>query len=300
MNLKVLARILTGITLILTVSLGITAQDATPEAAPAGEAQVTIQEVIDNPDTYVNTPISLSGVVSELVNVRSFLLTEDAALGADSVLVVNNSGQPLPLNLTADERFLVTGMLRSFTRDEGFNQDDWQNDYYDDQQIENLNLYERPLNEYAAYLVVEVMNANNLVPMITLQQLAGGAAPYDDGTVYAIEGYVNEVLTDNSFILGEGAAIANARAIVFGPATNDLTETENDLALADIAPEQFIRVYGTVAQLGGEGFVEDYDTWGEGFGYAYDATYDTTLYGDYEADEWEAVFANLIVPVPVE
>jgi hypothetical protein len=139
---------------------------------------------------------------------------------------------------------------------------------------------------------------NNLVPIIPLQNLASGAEPYNDNTVYAVEGYVNEILNDYSFIIGEGAALGNAQAIVFGPSTGDMTNNENDVALSDIAVDQYVRIYGTVSQLGGEDFVEDYNTWGENYGYGYDETYDTDLFGGYEADAWEAVFANAIIPIP--
>src|SRR5690606_35816341 len=54
---------------------------------------------------------TFEGVVTEMVNIRAFVLGEGAALDDDQVLVLNNSGQEFSIELTRDARVQVTGTI---------------------------------------------------------------------------------------------------------------------------------------------------------------------------------------------
>lgn len=115
MNARNLAKYLMLVLTFMLLTVAVSAQD---DAADDGlytgaELQTTIQEVVNNDTELVGQTVTVEGVVSELVNVRAFTLREDAVIDADGVLVINNTGQPFDLNVTADDRFLVTGIVHN-------------------------------------------------------------------------------------------------------------------------------------------------------------------------------------------
>lgn len=297
--------------LILFIS-PITAQDDTVngELLTGGEIQAFIQELVDDPASFAGETVTVEGVVGQLVNVRAFTLLEDAALGVDGVLVINNSGQPYDVNVSADGRFLVTGVVHNPIDDVYGDVSGYDREYYLDYtdnyivEDENLALYESAFNDYGGWTIIEVTNPGNLVPAVTLQELAGGAEPYDDSRVYAVEGYVNEIINDNLFIIGEGANIANARVLVFATANTDsdfnLGVSEFGLDYNTAYDEDYrVRVYGTISPLADEDFNDEFNDWND-FGLDYNTVYNDDNLSGYDIDEWEVVFADLIVPVPAE
>lgn len=125
-------RSLAVIVLILFVlPLTVAAQDATPTLTPEGEpvgtapaegllptvevapadGVPTLELVTSEPASFYGQELTLDGVVSELVNIRSFVLGEGAALDDDQVLVLNNSGQEFSIDLTRDASVQVTGTI---------------------------------------------------------------------------------------------------------------------------------------------------------------------------------------------
>lgn len=295
-----ITRLIPFIILLLLLPFAASAQDFDPDLT-GGEIQASIQEVVDNPADFMGQPVTIEGVVGEIVNVRGFTLIEDAAIAADGVLVINNTGQSWDLNLTRDSRVLVTGTVMEFTRDEVAYDPYYYEDYYDDLIVTDgtLLLYDRPFEEYADWTVIAVNTPGNVVPAVTLQTLAGGAEPYDDGRSYAIEGYVNEILGPNSIIIGEGATIANARVLVFGVDAYNM-ET-GAVGVGDLVEGDRVRVYGTVSQYGDANFTEQYNEWGADRDLIYDSDFDADLYNGYGIDEsWEAMFADLVVQIPPE
>lgn len=113
------------IIILLTLPLAVLAQDATPTLPPEGqpveglpteelppaEGEPNLESVTSDPASYYGQEVTFEGVVTELVNVRSFVLGEGAALDDDQVLVLNNSGHEFSLELTRDARVRVTGTI---------------------------------------------------------------------------------------------------------------------------------------------------------------------------------------------
>lgn len=102
--------------LVLVIGLlsfgAVAAQDAT--ATPAGdnvEVITTLEDLTANSDSYVGQEVTLEGVIEELLNVRTFVLGEGAALDNDQVLVINNTGQEFDLNVTRDQQVRLTGTV---------------------------------------------------------------------------------------------------------------------------------------------------------------------------------------------
>jgi hypothetical protein len=92
--------------------LTVSAQETTPiPEAPVDVGPPTLESVTADPATYYGQTVTFEGVVEELVNTRSFVLGEGAALDDDQVLVLNNSGQEFNIGLTRDARVSVTGVI---------------------------------------------------------------------------------------------------------------------------------------------------------------------------------------------
>jgi hypothetical protein len=112
--------------LVLSVSLA-AAQDATPEAtppavAPTPEGGFTLENLTADPKSYVGQQVSLEGTVEDMLNVRAFILGENAPIDNDQVLVINTSGKEFDIRLTKGARFRVTGTVYASFADGGYAQ----------------------------------------------------------------------------------------------------------------------------------------------------------------------------------
>lgn len=116
---------------LLMLPLAVIAQDATPtlppeeqpveelppvegipeEVVPLEEVEPNLEIVTADPASFYGQEVTFEGVVTELVNIRAFVLGEGAALDDDQVLVLNNSGQEFSIELTRDARVQVTGTI---------------------------------------------------------------------------------------------------------------------------------------------------------------------------------------------
>lgn len=115
----------TSILMVLTMVLallGLTAvsvaQDPTPPPADVQPGQ-TITDIIGAPENYYGTIVSFEGLVTELVNVKAFVVDDEAFLGTNQVLVINNTGRELPIWITRDARVRVTGVVHPRTSEGG-------------------------------------------------------------------------------------------------------------------------------------------------------------------------------------
>ncbi len=123
---SVLALTLIG---LLALTAGAFAQDPAPvdPAPPADPAfvadpDVTIGDVTANSEAYYGQRLTLEGNVDELVNIRMFIIGEAGLLGANQLLVINNTGQEFPFGLTRDVTVRVTGTVYPHYTDGGFDQ----------------------------------------------------------------------------------------------------------------------------------------------------------------------------------
>ncbi len=110
------------LTLVAALLLSVTAfaQDATTVPGTGErEYRVDIGEIVGNADSYYGSSVSLEGNIIELVNVKTFILDDGAALATNQVIVINNTGYEYPLWVTADNRIRVTGIVHPRTSDGG-------------------------------------------------------------------------------------------------------------------------------------------------------------------------------------
>jgi hypothetical protein len=113
---------------MLVISVGfVVAQDATPEAtepalAPTPEGGFTLENLTADPKSYIGQQVSLEGTVEDMLNVRAFILGENAPIDNDQVLVINTSGKEFDIRLTKGARFRITGTVYASFADGGYAQ----------------------------------------------------------------------------------------------------------------------------------------------------------------------------------
>lgn len=125
-----------GLFSMLILGGAVFAQDATPTAPVEGEMPAeplapvegeviegpTLESVTADPGAVYGQEVTLEGVLAEFVNVRTFVLSEGAALDDDKVLVINNTPIEFDPSLVAGERVQITGIVMPSYNEGGFDQ----------------------------------------------------------------------------------------------------------------------------------------------------------------------------------
>jgi hypothetical protein len=82
----------------------------------------TLESVTADPGAVYGQEVTLEGVLAEFVNVRTFVLSEGAALDDDKVLVINNTPIEFDPSLVTGERVQITGIVMPSYNEGGFDQ----------------------------------------------------------------------------------------------------------------------------------------------------------------------------------
>lgn len=72
----------------------------------------SIEIVTSDPQEFYGVTVTLEGVVREYLNADIFVLSEGATLDDDALLVVNMSGEKLPLEVHTDSSVAVSGSIQ--------------------------------------------------------------------------------------------------------------------------------------------------------------------------------------------
>jgi len=108
MSRRVFALVL--ILMIGLLSFGIAAaQDATQEPTPTNE--IGLGDVVGNKAQYYGQQVTVEGTIEEVINVRAFVLGDQATLNDHRVLVINNSPQDFDIGVRKDQKVRVIGNL---------------------------------------------------------------------------------------------------------------------------------------------------------------------------------------------
>jgi len=85
------------------------AQDATQEPTPTNE--IGLGDVVGNKIQYYGQQVTVEGTIEEVINVRSFILGDQAMLSEHRVLVINDSPQDFDIGVRKDQKVRVVGFL---------------------------------------------------------------------------------------------------------------------------------------------------------------------------------------------
>jgi hypothetical protein len=94
--------------------------DSDPVVPEPVEAGITIGDITGDSEAYYGQTVTVEGNVDEFVNIRSFLLGESGLLTRAQLLVVNASGEELPLDVVKDSQVLITGVVYPHFGDGGW------------------------------------------------------------------------------------------------------------------------------------------------------------------------------------
>lgn len=96
-------RWIAGLALVVTLTGGsVMAQD---------EGFTPIGDLTGDAGVYFGTNVRLEGYIERFVSTNAFVLTDAGALGTNTVLVINNSGQPIPNSFVIGQEILLSGRV---------------------------------------------------------------------------------------------------------------------------------------------------------------------------------------------
>jgi hypothetical protein len=91
-----------------------------PEPFPE-DVGITISDITGDSEAYYGQTVTVEGNIDEFINIRSFVIGETGFLTRNQLLVVNASGEELPLDVVKDIRVSVTGVVYPHFDDGGWN-----------------------------------------------------------------------------------------------------------------------------------------------------------------------------------
>jgi hypothetical protein len=215
---------------VLLPSCADTTQDVVTDGQE--EENVTAEEVEENTEQLIGQSVSIRGEVRDVLDNVTFTLSEDELFG-DEIIVVNTSGEPFMLPEEEDVEVQVTGEVRQFNMvefEEEFDLDfQFDTDYEQQPAIvaESLALAPKP------------------------GEITEDPSQFYNQTV-AVEGEVEEIMSNNTFTLDEDQIAGGGDLLVFTLVAPERTMVEGE----DVV------VTGEIRPFIAAEFERDYDlTW---------------------------------------
>ncbi|EDX75589.1 hypothetical protein MC7420_1507 [Coleofasciculus chthonoplastes PCC 7420] len=185
--------------------------DTTQDVVTAGqeEENVTAEEVEENTEQLIGQSVSIRGEVRDVLDNVTFTISEDEFFGGDEIIVVNTSGEPFMLPEDDDVEVQVTGEVRQFNMvefEEEFDLDfQFDTDYEQQPAIvaESLALAPKP------------------------GEITEDPSQFYNQTV-AVEGEVEEIMSNNTFTLDEDQLAGGGDLLVFTLVAPERTMVEGE------------------------------------------------------------------------
>lgn len=232
-NYKTIVKLGTGALFVSLVSIfGVV--ESNKLQAQEVEGNTTIDEVTDGEDVVIGEEVTVRGEVEEVEPGVSFVLEEEGFLEGDEVLVINVSGDIVPVVPSEDLELQVTGevgnlVLADIERDYGLVLDP---------------------ELYVDYENQPVILAQSMVLSPDLEDIAEDPEFYYLQTL-AVEGEVDEVRNAYTFTLKEEQLIGGDELLMINASGTPIPETDETVV-----------VTGTVRPYVRAEFDRDYDlTW---------------------------------------
>ncbi len=192
---------------------------------------ITIEDLVNSAEDYYGRQISIQGHVQDLLNVRTFVLDEGAAVENDAVVVLNTSEESFSLSLTDGVRVEVTGTVHMPLSQQSASDEE--------KQKEEAYLWKRLLvapvmENYTNYILVEMTSARGLVLTRAIEDIADRPKAHYQQR-FSVEGTIEENITENAFLLTEEELLDEDRLLVF-----------SSEPLPDLEQGRRARIYGTV------------------------------------------------------
>lgn len=85
-----------------------------PEATAPDTGTVTTEDVADRTEQLIGKTVTVRSEPVRQVGANAFIIEDERFFGNESILVVNATGQPLPVPIDAETELQVTGEVRNF------------------------------------------------------------------------------------------------------------------------------------------------------------------------------------------
>lgn len=204
-----------GFALVLVSSLGIIGivSDSSLKAQEDTN-NTTIESIAEDTTNLIGQQVTVRGEVEEVEPGLSFTLREDGFLENDGVLVVNLSGEAIPEMPDQNLRLQVTGEVGKFV-------------FEDVQEQYGLDLAP---NVYMNYQDTPVIFASSIALSPTLEDISDQPENFYGQTV-AVEGEVEEVMSDAVFAIQEEQLIGDENLLVINVSDELVPATEENVVI---------------------------------------------------------------------
>lgn len=265
----------------------------------AALTETSLEELTARTDEFYGRQVSFEGVIESLANVKILIVGEGAIIDNDQVLVVNRTDQEFDLAFGEGARIYVTGMVQPSIQEQEdgvFTVTDVTPSALTPQpdtnavieatqeaqvgitgepfSLQSL-LNESQLDQYRHFTIVEVTSLDDLMLVGSLGEITTSANQFYDRSLM-VQGTVETLVSNNTFVLNESGLLSNNRVLVVNPPHVDF---------ANVLEGEQIRVFGTVRPYDLPMLQQDLNT-----------TIDETVFADYQ--DYTVMLADRIVLVP--
>ena len=194
----------------LALMLPFEVQSNKQAAAQSTKKSNTMEEIINNADDWVGKTITITGAIDERKNNHSFTLEGDNYFDSERILIINESGEPLPELPTENTNLRITGKVDEVKGGE----------YFDNPPSEITNEFETKPAIYADSIVLAP------APM----EIIATPANFYEREV-AVLGKVADVLDDNAFTLKEFSLDSDRNLLVLNTTGKPMPESGADVLI---------------------------------------------------------------------
>lgn len=230
--------------------------------AQSAQETATVEEIINNTDNWIGKTVNLTGIIDELQDDNTFTLEGDNYFDSDRVLIINNSGEPLPELPAENSAIRITGKVDTVEGKE----------YFDE------SVPEGSIDEYETKPAIY---ADSIVLAPDPVEIVETPANFYDREV-AVAGKVADVLDDNAFTLKEFSLTSDRNLLVLNMTGEPMPESG-----ADVLVKGQVRAY-------------DREQLEEEYGYGEDLSVYITEDSNSESGETAVLIVEEILPTEVD
>lgn len=172
----------------------------------------TLENIIDNTDNWIGQTVTITGTLDELKDDNTFTLEADNYFDSDRLLVVNESGEPLPELPESNITLRITGKVDTVGTEE----------YYEGTE---LNVPEGVADEVGERPAIY---ADSIVLAPDPVEIVETPSNYYDRDV-AVAGIVADVLDENAFTLKELSYTSDQNLLVLNTTGEPMPESGADV-----------------------------------------------------------------------
>ena len=203
--------------------------------AQSEEGDATMEEVIDNTDNWVGKTVTVTGTIDELKDDNTFTLEGDNYFDSDRVLIINESGEPLPELPEENMTLRITGKVDKVGTEE----------YYEGTELNVPEGIADEVGEKPAIYADSIVLAPDPVEIVETP-----SSFYERNV--AVAGKVADVLDDNAFTLKELSYTSERNLLVLNTIGEPMPESG-----ADVLVKGTVRAYNQEELAQEYGYNED-------------------------------------------